>query len=192
VDLEHRQSYQRQYEVGGQPGFGAGTLPPAADKVQWADALPGALLAGVIVALCWMMPLLGLLLWPLVAGMLATLLYVRRHPETPLTRGMGARVGAMAGLFGFIAGAIVMVLGLVVAQGGGKMRQALEQMMREKVASKPGPEAQAMMEKLMTPEGLAVIVALSLLMFFALFVASGAAGGAIGAALTRKKNPPVR
>ena len=169
--------------------YSAAELPPAPQRVSWADALPGALLAGVLVALAWIISFIGFLLWPLAAGALAVLLYARRNSVRQMASGFGARIGVIAGLFGFGFMALLMSLELLAFRGTGRLRQLLLQAMQQAMANNPDPAAQQAMQKLMTPEGIAVLVTFAMVLFFAVFLGLGALGGAVGASLLRKRPP---
>lgn len=149
--------------------------------------MPGAALAGLLIAASFL-PLLSVLLWPTVAGAFAVMLYLRRRPEQQLTRGLGARIGSMAGVFGFLLFALLMVFELVVLRGGSQFRQVMIQMIQQSAARNPSPEAQAMVEKMLTPEGIAIMVGAALLLSLAIFAGFGAIGGAIGAKLAGKRD----
>lgn len=167
-----------------QPGFGGMAAGPA--RISWADALPGAALCGLLIALSFL-PLLSVLLWPTMAGALAVVLYLRRRPEQQLTRGIGARIGSMAGVFGFLLFALLMVFELVVLRGGGQFRQAMIQMIQQSAARNPSPEAQAMVQKMLTPEGIAIMIGAAFVFALAVFAGFGAIGGAIGAKLAGQR-----
>lgn len=77
-------------------------------QVAWSRAWRAANLAaglGALAALILMLatgvPQLALLAWMLGGGMLAVVIYRRQHLSS-ITAGMGARLGAMAGLMGFV------------------------------------------------------------------------------------------
>lgn len=180
ASFEQRGGWQGQHQYGGQAGS---PYPATGTHIQWSDALPGAMVAGALIALSWLVPPISFLLWPVAAGALAVMLYLRRRADVAVTPAIGARVGAIAGLFGFLSFAILMAFDLVIMRGGGKLRQAMEQVIQQSAARNPSPEAQAMMQKLLSPEGVAVLVTVVLVIFLACFVGFGAAGGAIGAKL---------
>lgn len=170
------------WDRGSRPG-----IPLRAESIQWSEALPGALLAGLAIALSWIIPLAAFLLWPIAAGAFAVALYLRRRPQTAVTAGMGARVGAITGLFGFVIFAVLMAIDLMVLRGGGRLRQAMEQVIQQSAARNPNPQAQAMIRRLLSPEGVAVMITVVLIFFLAAFVACGSIGGALGAALFKKR-----
>jgi len=145
-------------------------------------------MAGLVAGLAWIMPPLGYLLWPITAGVLAVVLYKRRVPETTVSRGAGARVGAVTGLFGFVLFAILTAINLA-ALGSGKIHQMMQQAFQQAAARNPNPEAQAMMQRFMTPEGIAIMFVIVFIFFLMIFVGFSSLGGAIGAALTRPRAP---
>lgn len=177
--------YQRY--GGTRAGHGA---PESPQNIHWSDALPGSLLGGIIIAISWILPFAGFLLWPMAAGVLAVALYLRRRPETTVNGSAGARLGAIAGLFGFGLFAVLMAIDLVAMRGGGKLRQQMEQVIQQSAARNASPEAQAMMQRLLSPEGVASLITLVLVMFLVMFVGFGSIGGALGAKLLTKKHRP--
>jgi hypothetical protein len=170
--------------------FGYGTAPAQVETSQlnWQKALPGMLLAGLVAGLALIMPPIGYLLWPITGGVLAVVLYKRRMPEAILSSSAGARIGALAGLFGFVLFAISNAI-YFVSMGSGKVRELVQQSLQQAAARNPAPEAQAMVQRLMSPEGIALMMAIVFALFMAVFVGFSSIGGAIGAAMTRPKEP---
>ncbi len=107
--------------------------------IDWAQAVPGAALAGALLALAWVVPFLGFLLWLLAGGTLGVMIYRRRVPGAALTPRLGARIGAVTGLFGFGVFAVVLGLELLATRGSGRLRQMLQQVIQETAARNPGP-----------------------------------------------------
>ncbi len=153
------------------------------DRVSWGDALPGAVVAGLLIGAV-LIPILSVFIAPAVAGTVAVVLYAQRRPDQSLTRGVGARIGSIAGLFGFVLFAVLVIFESLVIRGGAQFREALQQA----AARNPTPEVQAMMSRLLTPEGIVVIAVIMLIFFFALFAGFGAIGGAIGVKLTQRRD----
>jgi len=170
------------YDSQGSRPYGSQTT----SGIQWSDALPGAMMAGAVIALSWLVPVISFFLWPIAAGALSVILYLRRRTDATITSGMGARVGAIAGLFGFLAFTIVTAIDLVLLRRGGKLREAMQQVIQQSAARNTSPEAQAMMQRLATPEGVAVMITIVLIVFLVAFIGFGAAGGAIGAKLLNR------
>ena len=103
---------------------------------------------------------------------------------------MGARLGAVSGALGFGMFAILTSIEMVVFRSGGELRTALLDAVRQSAARSSDPQAQQMLEYLKTPQGLALVMVLGLLFMFVVFLIFSGLGGAIGAALLRRKERP--
>jgi hypothetical protein len=166
----------------GQPG------PRAPAAIDWSQALPAALAAGVLLAISWVIPFAQYLLWTLAGGALCVLFYARRRPGAAITPAMGARLGATAGLIGFAFFSVILAVQLLLLGGGGKLRDQLQEMVRQSAAHNPDPRVQEMIQRMSSPEGLAVMITLGMVMFLVGFVAFCAAGGAVGARLFGRRD----
>ena len=158
--------------------------PHSPSVVQWSHALPSALSAGVLLAVCWILPPLILFLWLLVGGALAVVLYHRRVPDTTVSAGLGSRIGALAGLAGFAIFAALFSGQMLFA--GGTFRAMLEERLKQQVAG-ADQQTQALAQRMLTPEGMAVMVAVVLVVLLIIFVALGSAGGALAGYLGRPR-----
>ncbi len=159
--------------------------PPAPGRIEWSHAFPGALIAGALLAICWMSPWATFCLWTMAGGALAGALYQRRRPVA-VTTGMGARLGAVTGLLGFVLFALVVSLEILATRGG-RLRALLTQVFQQAAARNPNPAAEEMIQKLNSPQGIAVLVTIGLVVLLAAFLIFSAIGGAIGAALFRPR-----
>ena len=171
-----------------QVSAGRPVLPPGA-PLEWSQAIPGAALAGALLGLCLLIPVAAFFVWMIAAGALAVVLYLRRVPHRALTAGMGARLGALSGLFGFGIFAFLSSLELLLAHDNAKVRELLQQVLQQSVARNSDPAVQASLQRLMTPEGLALLFTLGMILFLAAFVLFSSIGGALGAYLFRSRNP---
>ena len=175
------------------PPTGWTVAPPAYHPyaIQWDLAWKGAFLSGLIAAVLTAVPVisLGCCLWLLGAGQLAVFLYQRRVPGAVVTPGMGMRIGAVAGVVGFVATAIWSTFRF--ATRSQQFRTALQEQMEKSIASNPDPRAQDIMRQFMnnlnTPQGLATFFVLILVVMAVAFVVFSAAGGAIGAAMFARR-----
>ena len=104
-----------------------------------------------------------------------------------VTPGMGMKVGALAGLFGFVVSALVTTVSFVALRSSGDFRRAMEQQIRRQMSANPDPKVQQMIQNMMdwmsTPQGAATLIVLILLVMGVVFVLFSAAGGALGASL---------
>ena len=120
------------------------------------DKLKPALIAGVVIGLLSIIPIVGLgnlccCLWAILGGLLATYLYVKNSP-IPASPGDGAILGAMAGVVG---GLIAIVLGIPIGIiAGGITRELL---MRLVESFNP---AQAEMMRIQMAAGVSVLIAI--------------------------------
>lgn len=164
------------------------TTPPPSSQpaIVWSQAMPGLLLAGFGMAIVSSLPLVGVLccLWALAGGAGAVAIYGWRT-HRGLTTGMGARIGAVTGLAGFIPFALIFVGKL--AFKGKELREAMRKGMEQAVANNPDPNAGRVAEWFATPGGTATLITIMMVMFLFVFVVFSTAGGAIGAALFGQK-----
>jgi hypothetical protein len=185
-----------------------GEFPPAAQPSQWSAnslhygpvtgirwelAWQGALLAGAGAAVLTAIPYvsLGCCLWMLGAGALCVAFYQRRVPDTVITPGMGMKLGALAGVFGFVINAFMTTLSFVAFRSGSDFRRTLQEQMDKQIAGASDPKAQEIMQKMFdwinTPQGMATFMVLVLVVLAIMFVLFTAAGGALGASMFGKK-----
>jgi hypothetical protein len=118
---------------------------------------------------------------------LTVALYARRRPAAEITPRMGARMGAVAGLIGFGLFSVLLAVQLLVFGRGGNLRALLQQMVQQSSSRNSDPRVQEMLQRMMSPEGLALMVTIGLVMFLVGFVAFAAFGGALGASLFGRK-----
>jgi hypothetical protein len=167
--------------------------PPLPTAIRWDLAWKGALLCGVGAALLTAIPIvsIGCCLWMLGAGALSVSLYQKRAPETLITPGMGMKLGALTGLFGFMVNSVVSTVSFLAFRSRGDFRQAMEHQMQKQMASNPDPKVQEMMQRMVgwmtTPQGAATIIVFFLLVMGVIFVLFTAAGGALGASMFRRR-----
>jgi hypothetical protein len=161
---------------------------PSASGIQWSEALPSAGLAGLIAAFLMFIALGVFGLGLIGAGVLSVVFYRRRSPASNLTPAMGARLGAVSGTLGFGIFAIFSAVGTWVFHNGSELRTAMLDAIEQSAARSADPQVQKAFEYLKTPPGLALMMALSLVMVLAAFLILSSVGGAIGAALTRRKD----
>jgi uncharacterized membrane protein YkgB len=125
------------------------------------------------------------------AGALSVSLYQKRMPETLITPGMGMKLGALAGLFGFMVNSVVSTVSFLTLRSRGDFRHAMEQQMQKQMTANPDPKVQEMMQRMVewmsTPQGAATLIVLFLLIMGAIFVLFTAAGGALGASMFRQR-----
>ena len=157
-------------------------------SVNWSQALRAAGLAGALLGISWVIPPAMYLFWMLACGAFGVALYHRRNPQTELTRGVGARIGAVAGVIAFGIFAVMMSLQLLLTRGSGSMRTMLLEAIEKSGAANPDPRSQELIQKLTTPEGLAIMVTFAMVLLFFALLGFSAIGGALGSSFFRNKN----
>ena len=165
----------------------AQSRPVASAGIQWSQALPAAALAGLIAAgLMFILVKTGVL-WMIAAGILAVLLYRRRNPGGTLSPGMGARLGAVSGVLGFGIFALFTAVEILVFHSGGQLRAALLEAIEQSALRASDPQAQQYVTYFKSPPGLALFMALMLVVMFFIFLILASLGGSLAASLLRRR-----
>ena len=155
--------------------------------IQWSQALPSAALAGLIAALLMFVPLGAFGLGMIASGVLAVLFYRRRGLAITLTPAAGAKLGALSGMFGFAIFGFFTALEVLVFHNSGQLRAALLEAVQQSAARTSDPQAQQVLDYLKSPPGLALVMAMGLAVMLVLFLLLSSAGGALTAALLRRR-----
>jgi hypothetical protein len=150
-------------------------------RLVWRDALwsaLGALAGAVLTVLLWVPPVLAMLL----AGFLSVLLYWRRKGSFGLWT--GTKLGALTGALGFLIPSTI--LGLAAA--GGLRQEIQDAFLKELQLRASGPYASELIEISKTPDGLTILMIVSLTMTLLSFLFLSGLGGFLGALFLRQKN----
>ena len=159
--------------------------------INWRHALPSAITAGLGMAVASTLPIVNVLfpLWMLGGGWLAVILYRRRSPLLLLSSTIGGKIGALAGLLGFLFFAVFtssyLAIETLAMHQGEQIRALLRSALDQTAAN--NPQTQAISQWVQTPEGLAVFVAFGTFLFFVAFLLLSTAGGVFAASLGRRK-----
>ncbi len=150
------------------------------------DLKPCALAAAVAVILTF----LGLnpFVAALGAGLLAVVLSRRRVTGNLIQPTTGVRLGALSGLLLFGMSIIFESLAVLVLHKGAELRSEMMDKIQQAAARYPGPEVQPFLEFAKSPDGFAFMMAGSLIFGLVAFIALGTLGGALGAALMRRRD----
>lgn len=144
-------------------------------------------------AIASMLPVVSTLfpLWMLAGGWLAVLLYRRRSPLLLMSSTIGGKVGALAGLLGFLFFTVLtssfLTIETVVLHHGDEIRAMLRSLLQQSVANNQDARAQLVLEWVQTPEGLALFVAASMFLFLVAFLLLSTAGGIFAASSGRRR-----
>lgn len=151
--------------------------------LHWSESGTATFLAGLLEAL---FTLFGLGI--LAGGFFSVALYRRRNPDVVISTGLGARLGLISGAIGFGIFAVLRSLEMLIFHTGGEMRQAVMRQLEQTAAQYSTPEAQQTLQYLKTPEGWALIVALSTIFAVVAFLGLSTFGGMVGGAALGKKD----
>jgi len=163
---------------------------PDAPSLQWSQALPAAALAGLVAAISMLLPFGALGLGILAAGYISVRRYQRRSAAAIVTPGMGARLGAVTGVLGFVFFTIFTAVEVLVFHTGGELHDALIQAVQQSISRTSDPQAQQMLEYLKSSSGLALVMTMGLALMFVVFLILSSVGGVISAAVLGRKPRP--
>ena len=160
---------------------------PLTTRIEWSQALPATALAGLIAAVLMMTPLAGFGLGMVIGGSLSVVFYRRRVPVANVTPGMGARLGMVSGILGGGIFAALLSIGTVVLRAWESIRAKLIGIAEQTAARNPDPQTQQALEFFKSPEGIVLLLTTALIGTLMAFVVFSGLGGALGAALLRRK-----
>jgi len=152
--------------------------------------LRSALNAGVIAAILSSIPIGAAFVFALpFAGFLSILFYRRRsRVEEPSPR-LGFRLGSLTGFFGFLLFVVLTAIETVAFHAQNELRNAMLEAIRQAQARNADPQARQLLEYFMTPQGLGIMMVFGFIFMCILFALLSGLGGALSAALLRRKGP---
>jgi ABC-type transport system involved in cytochrome bd biosynthesis fused ATPase/permease subunit len=156
-------------------------------RIEWSQAWPATALAGLIAALLMITPFAGLGLGMLIGGSLSVVFYRRRVPAARVTPGMGARLGMVTGVLGSGLLAIVLAIRTLLFHGWDRVREDLIAGVEQAAARNPDPQTHQVVEFLKSPQGVVLLLSMALITTLVAFVIFSGLGGALGAALLRRR-----
>jgi MFS family permease len=162
---------------------------PSATRAGRNSALRAAISAGTIAALLSLLPL-GFILGSPLGGFLSVLFYRRRTWAAEPAPSAAFRLGALTGIVGYGIFLILAAAQLSVLHGQHELRDAMIEAVHRQQARNPDPQARQMLDYFLTPHGLMVMMVLGLVLMGVIFVLLSGVGGALSAALLRRKGPP--
>lgn len=142
--------------------------------------------AGTVAGVLSLVPGLAVLALPL-AGFICVLLYRRANISGELTPSAGFRLGAKAGIIAALILGVVKTLSLLAENG---LRTAAIENVQRVSSFYTEQHVKETVEFLKTPGGLAVFLIVNAVVVSVLFIILCGAGGAVSAAILRRKFPP--
>ena len=163
-----------------QPGRPAGTRVSSARRA--------ALWAGVIAGLGSLVPFPPFIfLCMIAAGGMSVAFYSRYEPNSEVRASTGFKIGALAGLFGFLMNACLSSFSMFSQATRSALRSEMSSRIQEAIANSSNADTANMMRKfgdqLNTTGGLVTLFLLALAFLGVLFVLFSGVGGAVGASL---------
>lgn len=171
----------------------AGT--PASPSLVWRPALGSAVIAGLLAAVGTSLGVVPLtLLCMFAAGGLAVTIYQRLSRQRLVTSRMGARLGILAGGWGFGMLALLSVSELFTHAGRAAVQKLMQQQMQTVIAANSDPERLRGLEWLQgciaTDHGVLLLSLFGMLLVGVFFVSASALGGLLGASLFGREDTP--
>jgi hypothetical protein len=167
---------------------GALSGPALSAGIEWSQALRTCAIAALISALVMALGLMVPLLAGFGAGFLAVILYHRRNPAWHVSARSGAQLGAACGFFFFGMSAIFETLAVALFHTGGQVRQKMLEALQQAASRSTDPQVQAAFDRLKTPEGLAAMLILGLVVLCLVSIAAGSGAGALTGAFLGRRN----
>lgn len=166
------------------------SVPVLSTGIEWRRALRVCAVAAFISIVAMLLRLMVPPLATLGAGCLAVILYQRRNPAQRINARSGAQLGAATGLLSSAVLAAFLAIFLAVLQSGGQVRQEMIEAMQQVVSRTHDSQAQAFLDLLNKPEGLAVKLMLGMVGVFVVSIAAGSLAGALTGAFISRRNRP--
>jgi len=165
--------------------------PQRAIRLDWNAVIRSALNAGAIAAILSSIPIGAAFIFALpFAGFLSILFYRRRTLVAAPSPRMGFRIGSLTGLFGFLIFVVLTAVETVAFHAQNELRDAMMQAIRQAQARSADLQARQMLDYFLTPQGLAIMMIFGFIFICILFALLSGIGGALSAALLRRKDPP--
>jgi len=164
------------------------SVPTLSTGIEWRRALRTCAIAALISIVVTFLRLMVPPLATLAAGCLAVILYQRRNPTRRIDARSGAQLGAATGLLSSAVFAVFLAIFLAVLQFGGQARQEMIEALQQFVARSHDSQAQAILDLLNKPEGLAAKLMLGMVGVFLVSIAAGSLAGALTGAFFSRRN----
>lgn len=166
------------------------SAPALSTGIEWPQAIRTCAIAALISALVMALGLMVPLLAGLGTGFLAVTLHHRRNPAWSVNARSGAQLGAVCGLLFFGISAIFETLRVALFHTGGQVRQKMLEALQQAASRTTDPQVQAAFDRLKTPEGLAAMLILGMVVLFVVSIAAGSVAGALTGAFLGRRNRP--
>jgi hypothetical protein len=164
------------------------SVPMLAISSPWSLAVRPCALAALIAAVGMVCKLVVPVIAVIGAGFLAVAIYRRNNPTAVLRAGIGARLGALCGLFCSAMTAVLGALRVLALREGGEIRKTMLDVVQQSASRYSDPQSQSALEFLRSPAGLALFMIVLLIFGCLMFILMGTVGGALGAAVLGRRD----
>jgi len=165
------------------------TVPVLALPMQWSEAFRPCALAALVASL-----LASLGLNPFVAmlsvGFLAVVFYRQRRQEMEIKPGIGAGLGALAGLLWFAMSSTLGALKIILLHQGAELSGKLIQAIQQAAAQTNDPQVLSVFERLKSPGGLELLMLTILIFAFLASIVLGGLSGLLGGVILGRRDKP--
>lgn len=128
-------------------------VTPATTKGRFRSAAVSGIAAGLISVLP-----LGIVLGPVLAGVLAVILYRRRSGSSVVPPADAFKLGSLSGLFAYLIFLGLESLDVVMSHGENEIRDSMIEAVKRQQARNPDPQARQMLDYFLTPHGVVVMI----------------------------------
>jgi hypothetical protein len=162
--------------------------------IHWPLARSRATIAGIIMVLVMMYPPLGgvfFICMPL-GGALAVFLYVRTRRASHVSLAAGTRMGVITGFVAFTISAALLAGTVAIEHFVMHRSKELVRLFRlqieQAIAANPDPQVRQMAQVLLTPDGMAFVVVLGMVVLFVMFLVLCGLGGMLGSIVFTRRS----
>jgi hypothetical protein len=159
---------------------------PSRFSFNWRGALRPALTAGVIAAVLSLLPLISLIALPI--GGFLSVVFFRRTSARKLSSKMGFGLGALCGVFCSVILALIKTARVFLSHSENEIRNDLVQQVHLAQARNSDPQLTQVWGYLQTTQGLLLMMIFGVIFTGVIFVLLSGIGGAVSAAVLRRKD----
>ncbi len=163
--------------------------PSSVNRLQRRQIWRAATLGGLVGAIFMLLTVGFLGLGMLAGGSMSVVFYRRRMPGAVIPSGMGARLGLLSGMLGFIMLAAPLALASAFFHLDGEIQSRVVEKVDQVYGGRSDPQAQQLLELVKTPQGIRLFLGVAMILTFIASVTFATLGGAISAMLLRRKSP---
>jgi len=152
----------------------------APSPYKWRSVLPPAVILGLVAPFLLSLIKFFFVFIAVSAGYMSVQIYRNHIKPRLISTEEALRIGALTGFISFVVSALLMLSVVALTWKNGTLQPELQNALHAAQAQNPDPQAQALLQRFMTPEGLVAVMVIALVMLFFLLVVSCLIGGWLG------------